>query len=245
MKAVEAANQRDMLQVLLSIESVHEYTAFFSQYINQKYRVKPITSPISKFFNPKAIIVTGEHGDQLFGRHLLKSYVRKGSAHLDYRDYLPIILTERFGNPLDAYRVMRYLEPQIAAAPVPIRTLFDCIWWLNFSLKWQQASLRLPVFRRKKVQKTYESMRHFFGDQRFQAWSLANPTVRSTFVWKHYKDVAKQYILQFTGDLAYYCNKKKVPSLRQLMIDPKLKKQYRIQAFMSEDFQPIFNLVEK
>ena len=106
MKAVEAANQRDMLQVLLSIESVHEYTAFFSQYINQKYRVKPITSPISKFFNPKAIIVTGEHGDQLFGRHLLKSYVSKGSAHLDYRDYLPIILTERFGNPLDAYRVM-------------------------------------------------------------------------------------------------------------------------------------------
>ena len=245
MKAAEASDQRDLVQILLSMDSVQEYGAFYRQYINNKYRVQMISHPISEFLNPKALTVTGEHGDQLFGSMLLEPYVLGGSAHLDYQDVVPLVLTKLFGNPEDAYRVMRYLEPQIAAAPVPIRSLFDWIWWLNYSLKWQQVTLRMAVFRKKEVRETYESLRHFFRDPRLQAWSLANPSVRSAFVWKHYKDVAKQYILQFTADQNYYSNKKKVPSLKNVMLKPEVRRLYRSQVFMWEDFVPNFNMVER
>jgi hypothetical protein len=242
MKAAEARDCRDRVRVLLSHSSVHEYPGFFLRHINGAYRFRSVTHPIAEFLNPAVINVTGEHGDQLFGSQLLESYVRRGLGGVDYRDILPLVILERLGNPRSAHRVERYLEPVIAAAPVPIRTLFDCMWWLNFSLKWQDVTLRLSVFRGDETCAVYGSLRHFFRDERFQAWSLANGAERLPPGWTRYKDLAKQYIFAFSGDQAYYRHKEKEDSLKNVLVDSASTVAYR--AFMCEDFRPVVSTVE-
>ncbi|MGH2558710.1 MAG: hypothetical protein ACRDJH_06570 [Thermomicrobiales bacterium] len=244
MKAAAARGRGDVVRVLLSLDSVHEYPGFFLRHVNGKHRIQAVTHPITEFLDPAVITVTGEHGDQLFGSHLLESYVRRGVGGVDYREILPLVLLERLHSARSAYRVGRYLEPVIAAAPAPapMRTLFDCMWWLNFALKWQEVTLRLAAFRGDQARAVYGSLRHFFRNEQFQAWALANPTIRHVPVWAHYKTKAKQYILDYTGDQAYYRTKEKEDSLKNVMVSPASPNGYRV--YMREDFRPVINPVD-
>jgi hypothetical protein len=245
MQVVEPDDRRALVEVLVSIESIQEYPSFYQNHIKGKYHVKPVADPITKYVDPSAIVVTGEHGDQLFGSHLLRRYVEGGSAHLPYWDVLPFVLTENLGSAKKADDVLRYLEPQVAAAPVTIRTLFDCLWWLNFSLKWQQVTLRLAVFKNEEVRETFGSMRHFFRDRRFQSWSLSNPSARSTATWERYKDAAKQYIFSFTGDMEYYLTKTKELSLKRVFVKSELRKKYQCHVFMRDNYRPVFKYMDR
>ena len=245
MKVAEAQGCQDRIKILLSTASIHEYPEFYLTWIKDRYRTKPVSPPLSHFLKPDAITVTGEHGDQLFGIYLLEPYVAGGSAQLDYEDMLPYVLTEHLRFPKRADRVMRYVEKQITEAPVPIKSLFDCLWWFGYSLKWQQVTLRLPVFRREQVQETYTVLHHFFRSTRFQAWSLANPAGKSTVDWGQYKAPAKQYILDFTGDIDYYREKKKELSLKHMIVRSGFRKEHRALVYMRENFEPNFEFVER
>jgi hypothetical protein len=242
MKAAAARGCGDWVRVLLSLDSVHEYPRFFLRHINGRYRTQAVTHPISASLDPAILTVTGEHGDQLFGSHLLESYVRRGVGGEDFQEILPLVLLERLGSPRSAYRVRRYLEPVIAAAPIPIRTLFDCMWWLNFALKWQEVTLRLAAFRGEQARAVYGSLRHFFRDKRFQAWSLANTAGRCVPVWTSYKTEAKRYILDYTGDRDYYRTKEKEDSLKNVIANFASPNGYSI--YMREDFRPVVTAVE-
>ncbi len=239
-KAATAQQELGRVRVMLSMSSIHEYPGFFLRHIDGQVAVQPVTHPIAEFLDPGLLNVTGEHGDQLFGSHLLQSYVRRGVAHADYREILPLVLLERLRNPLSARRVRRYLEPVIATAPVPIRSLFDCMWWLNFTLKWQEVSLRLAVFRGDETRAVVDSLRHFFRDERFQRWALAHTPGRPVAAWTDYKEVAKRYILEFTGDDRYFRTKEKEDSLRNVIADPALPVEKRV--FMRDDYRPVVEL---
>jgi hypothetical protein len=242
MKAAETSGCGERVRVLLSLDSVHEYPRFFLREINGRYRCRSICHPIAEYLDPAVITVTGEHGDQLFGSHLLESYVRRGLGGVDYREILPLVLLERLRSIRAAARVGRYLAPVFAAAPVPIRSLFDALWWLNFCLKWQDVTLRMPVVRGQEARAIFAWLRHFYRGDRFQAWALANAG-RCPPVWARYKDVAKRYILDYTGDDAYYRYKEKELSLRNLLTDPVSGTGYRV--LMREDFRPVFSAVER
>lgn len=236
-KAAEARGYARNVRVLLSLDSVHENPAFFLQHIDGRYEIASAAYPISAALDPGACNVTGEHGDQLFGSQLLESYVRRGLAGVAYRDIFPLVVAERVRS-LDAlWRVARYLDPVIAAAPVPIRTLFDCLWWLNFSLKWQDVSLRLAAFHGDHARVISDSIRHFFRDERFQAWALAQRESRCPSTWARYKDVAKRYILDFTGDRSYYRTKETEDSLRNVIVSQTSATVPRI--YMTEDFRAV------
>jgi hypothetical protein len=243
LRAVERIGHRELVRVLLSHDSVREYPKFYLRYIHARVPVVPISATISQALDRSSLIVTGEHGDQLFGSYLLEPYVRTGAAELDYQDVLPVILARKLESARAADQVMRYLERHIASAPVPVLTLFDCMWWLNFSLKWQQVTLRLPVFCRRDVRETHDSMRHFFRDPRFQAWSLANRWIRITPAWDLYKHVAKQYVLAFTGDVDYFRFKEKEPSLKRVMVAPDAAREHQFKVVMRSDFEPRFSAI--
>nr|VFK79695.1 MAG: hypothetical protein BECKSD772D_GA0070982_106013 [Candidatus Kentron sp. SD] len=246
MKASEKLETSNYLQVMLTMDSVNEYPDFYKNYIIGKYKTIPCSSPISEFLELDCVNVTGEHGDQLFGSHLLKEEVETGSAYLKYKDVLPLKLMQFFSSSKKVDRLMKYIEPQIDASPIRINTLFDCIWWLNFSLKWQQVTLRLPVFRMRDVEETYNSIYHFFRDSRFQAWSLANSSLRKeVFAWKDYKSVAKEYIYSFANDSMYRSGKVKEPSLKKVMVKRNVRKNHFYRISMKEDFIPDVTLVER
>jgi len=244
MKVVEKQGRHQLLRILLTQHSVQEYPQFYLRYVKGRYAQVAVTPPIAECLNPGYLNVTGEHGDQLFGSQLLAPYVQEGVSHRRYDAMLPEVVFDALQNATRTDRVVRYLEPVIERAPVRIRTLFDCLWWLNFSLKWQHVTLRLAALRKEQARNVYLSLRHFFRDERFQQWSLVHHPARGVSKWARYKDAAKEYIRAFTGDEQYYLHKQKEPSLGNVMKNANGVRP-RLCIFMREDFCPVTSVFEK
>ena len=243
MKVAERQGQRHLLRILLTQKSVEEYPHFYVRYLKDRYKQVPVTPPIADFLDPNCINVTGEHGDQLFGSQLLAPYVQEGIAHHRYDVMLPEVVLDVFQNVRKTDRLIRYLEPVIDKAPVRIRSLFDCLWWLNFSLKWQHVTLRLAALRKQQSHNVYLSLRHFFRGQPFQQWSFAHHPTRGVTAWPRYKDAAKEYIRAFTADEEYYRHKQKEPSLGNVMKSADGQRP-RVGIYMHEDFEPVSSVLE-
>lgn len=242
LKAAVLRNCVERIQVLLTLDSIREYPRFFLQHVDGHLLIRRIRSPIAHYIDKRAFTVTGEHGDQLFGSHILRSYVQRGFGAVEYQDVLTPVLLERLKSIRAAHRVRRYFQPVIDAAPMPIRTLFDYFWWLNFALRWQEVSLRLCVFGGEDAALIQGATRHFFRDPRFQIWAINRHASRCPPSWDRYKDEAKRYIREFTGDDDYYRTKEKEDSLRNVM--PRSDDGTQIGIFMGESFRPFMKSLD-
>jgi hypothetical protein len=240
MRAVERRGCPDRLVILLSMDSVLEYPEFYLRFIDGRFPVVSVQPPMAQAVQPGALNVTGEHGDQLFGSQLLAPSVRREVAHEPYRDLLPLVMLERLRNPLDVWRVGRYLQPVLDSAPAPVVSLFDALWWLNFSLKWQDVSLRMVGLSGELAPARFGALRHFFRTDAFQCWSIATTPGRPVRAWTDYKTPAKEYIRTFTGDERYFRQKIKEDSLRNVLGASGPVARNRI--YMREDFRPVVTL---
>jgi hypothetical protein len=221
---------RTRIQVVCSAHSIQEYPEFFHRHISGRFSCLVTTQPIGMVLDDSKLIVTGEHGDQLFGSVKLKNLVENGLALRPHRSSMAELLVADCGSAEAAERMLRYLEPQIEAAPVSIDTVFDYFWWVNFSLKWQHVALRLAVFRSTRVWPTYFALRHFFRGKAFQRWALTNSKLRKLREWSLYKSPAKAFIFAFTGDKAYYKSKAKEPSLQNVLVDRGQRGRQRVRV---------------
>lgn len=236
--ALEARGDLGRLTVLLTLDSIAEYPWFYENIIMGRLQTAPLPAPLPRALRPDAMTVTGEHGDQLFGSDHLASLVQKGVAHLPYEHIVPLYMAQKLKKAQHAQRLMDYLAPQIAQAPLPIQTAFEYIWWCNFSLKWQQVSLRMLAFTLERdVSALAPSLRHFFADERFQAWSLSHPELRSVRDWTAYKLPAKKVILEATDDFHYFAHKQKEPSLKHVLVDRARQGEQRYRVHMYPDLQ--------
>lgn len=237
MKATDRIGKPDLLEVVCSDRSIEEYPLFFEEHIKGRYNVTKLEGPVPKALDPSYVNVTGEHGDQLFGSMLLEPYVKNGTAQLPYEDTLPRVIEESLGSEQKAGVVIDYLTEQFGAAPIEISSLFDALWWINYSMKWQHVTLRLPAFS-NNARAVHDSLEHFFRNDDFQAWTLGNNDIREVEDWSRYKDAAKRYILDFTGDQEYYRTKTKEGSLQHVMRDKSAPNGYMVH--MTKNFRPVF-----
>jgi hypothetical protein len=235
-KAAFSSALRSRIEVVCSAHSIREYPAFFADHVTGTFSTLVTTRAIGDTLDHRNLIITGEHGDQLFGSVKLEPLVRNGTAGLPYRKVLPKVLAEEIGSEAVAHALTEYLAPQVARAPVPIRTVFDYIWWVNFSLKWQHVSLRIPVFRRRHCWATYLALRHFFRYDGFQRWALEHRALREIKEWRRYKEPAKRYIYSFTNDAVYYENKTKEPSLKNVLVETGTERpiRFRVHAWLGQ-----------
>jgi asparagine synthetase B (glutamine-hydrolysing) len=79
-KALEREDRLDTLHVLLSQESVQEYQRFFAEVIHPHLHYTIFKPPLYPYLDPQCLVVTGEHGDQLFGSDKLRPFVWSGEA---------------------------------------------------------------------------------------------------------------------------------------------------------------------
>lgn len=232
--------EHDQIVPLLNMISIDEYPLFFRRHILHKLPFRHTRSPITSFFGKDQLLVTGEHGDQLFGSDKLLPFIRNGLCYEPWKSVLPIHLFEKFGSRKKVDKLIGYLEPQVNTAPVEIQSIFELFWWFNYSLKWQQVTLRLPVFSfDQDTQSVYERMHHFFRDKRFQQWSIANHPNRACTSPMTYKQAAKDYIYAFTEDEQYLQTKTKEPSLKNVIINRKKQGDIRYRIAMGTDFKPV------
>ena len=218
----ELAERGDLarLEILLSKESVAEYPAFFRDVIEKKLKYILFDPPIFDFLDTGKIIVTGEHGDQLFGSDKAQHFVITRQAFRPFEEILPLVIARKLGSDKFTRQIIEYLAPQVEKSPVEIKTLFDYLWWMNFSLKWQHVSLRMLYSTGKPNLSLDENFLHFFSAKDFQRWSVSNHGSKIKQSWKSYKYVAKECIFDFHRDGNYLLNKEKEQSLKDAIISP-------------------------
>lgn len=204
------------LEIIYSPQSRGEYKLFFKRYVKPHPLRKKI-SHVREALDDTALITTGEHGDQIFGS-VKAANLSMETVRQPWQQTFPEILRQQLASAGRADAVLNYLQPQIEKCPVPLNTLFDLLWWLNFSLKWQAVSIRMLVLKEANdFGKLSQTTHHFFATPHFQQWAMANPDKRIKQDWQSYKWPLKDYILNFTGDTKYHQTKTKVPSLRRLI----------------------------
>lgn len=219
------AQEPERLQIAYSTHSVAEYRLFHKDFV-KKWKGKRVyfTGSVAIPMREEGVLlVTGEHGDQLFGSMLAldqppERLFGPPQAGLD------AFLASRLATPQRAETVKQWLVPVIEACPIPLPRFFDVLWWLNFSLKWQPVSLRLLLqVGRDKVDALEKRLQHFYRTPAFEQWALCNPDKRIdpseqiAPLWASYKWPLKEIIRDFTGDGAFFAEKGKEPSLRSVM----------------------------
>lgn len=208
-------DETDRLEVSYSKKSVAEYRKFYRMLKKRGIRLTEIKT-VSEALRNDALIVTGEHGDQIFGS-MLAGDLEFQHLNVHWRDVLPAHIGTKIGEK-PARVMLEYLKPQLAACPIPLTTTYDFLWWANFSMKWQTVSQRVLATRDTPEDRNAVApmLRHFFRTDDFQRWSLANPDQKIRYDWPSYKYPLKDIIFEFNGDKRYRKKKIKERSLRGL-----------------------------
>ncbi len=218
MQELEHREELHRLKVLLSRESILEFPSFFHQKIEGHLEFLLMDKTIYDHIDLSEINITGEHGDQLFGSDKLKYAVMSGEAYRPYEEILDYVISRKLGTEKYTRDIIDYIAPQLSQSPLPIVTLYDYLWWMNFSMKWQNVSLRIIHGLDQPYTVLNNQLFHFFQSQAFQNWSVSNHQHKIKGEWKTYKYVAKDYINQFHQDTDYLTNKEKEPSLKQVIV---------------------------
>lgn len=221
LSALVQLDQLHRLTILLSKESISEYPSFFKDVIKDKLNYQLIETTIFDTIDSHDIIVTGEHGDQLFGSDKLKYPVISGDAYSPFDQIIDFIIPRKLGTDKYTVQIIDFLDPLIGKSPVKIKTLYDYLWWLNFSLKWQTVSMRLIHGLNRSYLDLERTVFHFFRTEDFQNWSIFNHDKKIKKDWNTYKYVAKEYIYNYHRDEHYLQNKEKEQSLKEVIVNPK------------------------
>ncbi len=203
------------LEIVYSSQSRREYRRFFQETVRNHPRLRKI-SKITQALDNTALITSGEHGDQIFGS--IKALgVPLSELGKPWEQAFPNLLRAQLASSGRADAVLAYLAPQLERCPASLATLFDLLWWLNFSMKWQSISFRMLVtLNQSDFREVQPHVDHFFRTDEFQFWALTNGKNRLPIEWTQYKEPLKAYIRNFNGDKQYYNTKEKEPSLRNM-----------------------------
>jgi hypothetical protein len=216
------AEQKEFITVLLSEESLAENPEFYKRHI--RGILKTDSSMLLPYvIGGKDIVVNGEHNDQVFGSGAIGRMIQSAGIDIVHQSYSRDLFFRLFNaHTHDVPVTNLYLdlfERLKAAAPVPVTTNFDYLWWINFALKWQTVYSRTLSFvsARNRECVTPEYLRTyyapFYNTEDFQLWSMTNPDKKMKDTWKTYKWPCKDIIYAFDGNKEYRDNKTKRNSL--------------------------------
>lgn len=220
-----SAQELERVFILASHHSAFEFPELWNIIVDKfGDRILPSFRPIP-YYCEKGYVITGEHGDQLFGSDVIrKIYHQFGDEgiHKPWPDIMPEIYEDSFG-PDIAPKFIALYEPAIHVCPFPIKTSFDWIWWFNFTNKWQHVKYRLLANDGWHTpEQSFKKVRHFFDTPEWQRWSLDNHDMKIGSTYSSYKLAAKEYIVSATG-FTSYLTKPKVGSLYQIWYSSKFK----------------------
>ena len=219
--------QKENIMVLMTEESIAENPNFYRDHIQGRLRTDSSDS-FSYLLGTRHILLDGEHNDQLFGSDIVASVMQKYGDEVIHTPYRRELFVDFFGGLIDDTAIASFyvdlFEKLFAAAPIPITTVYDGFWWINFALKWQTVNLRkLPFVAPRnaaRVTPEYVATRHlhFYSTDDFQLWSMNNPDKKIKDSWKTYKWPCKDIIYDYTKDAEYRDNKIKRGSLYSLLL---------------------------
>jgi len=234
--------QKKNIVVLLSHESIAENPRFYDEHIRGKLRVES-SIMFMNLLGGGDILLSAELNDQLLGSDLVGQMIARYGSPAIHKPYdrgqvVAIFGASLKGDTETAGFYVDLFERIRDAAPVPIDTNFEFLWWVNFTTKWQACLVYVLLFTPPRnagaVTKDYLDTRFvsFYNTDEFQLWSLNNLDKRIQDTWASYKWIAKQVIYDYTKDAEYRDHKTKVRS-RQVI----LRQQYIGNKFLDENMR--------
>jgi hypothetical protein len=234
--------QRKNIVVLLSHESISENPRFYEDHIRGKLRVESSLMFVN-LLGGNDILLSAELNDQVLGSDVVAQLIVRFGASAIHRPYDRGQMVALFGTALNgdtraAGFCVDLFERLRDAAPVPIHTNFDFLWWVNFTTKWQACLAYVLLFtpprNARAVTREYLDTRFisFYNTDEFQLWSMNNLDKRIKGSWASYKWIAKQLIYDYTGDAEYRDHKTKVRSRPVI-----LRQQPIHNRFLDEDMR--------
>ncbi len=215
-------DQKKNIVVVMSEDSINENPNFYRDHIHGKLRVEPGIMAAYMLLGGNYLIVNGEHNDQLLGSDMVAKLIRKyGESAIQKkysRDLIFGLFNDMTKDDAMTHFYMDTFERLRDAAPMPITTNHDFLWWINFCLKfqlvhffvWSYAGPRnLHLVNRAYLKDHYAP---FYCTEEFQLWSMNNLDKRIKDTWSSYKWICKDVIYQYTKDADYRDNKLKVGS---------------------------------
>lgn len=240
-------NDRERLVIMMDYESIKEYPLFYKTHILGKFKTV-VSSSFDRYFDKSHIIVGGEFNDQLFGSDIVLKFANMFSFDQITQRYTRENITAFFARcgmeDVQAHIWYELLDGNCKSAPVPIITIFDFLWWLNFNFKWQAVFFRMLMRCNTQSQNHIDQQfvetyyHHFYGEEYFQVWSMNNHDKKIKDEWRSYKHHAKELIYEFTNDADYRDNKMKTPSLYKLFVLRRTPKAITTDYEYVYDLQP-------
>lgn len=235
-----SSEQKKRMRVLMTEESISENPNFYREHIYGKLRCESAMLYPYLIGTP-SLLISGEQNDQLMGFDAIGRLMLKYGNDIIYKKWQRDTFFDFFNGYTKMPEVTNFyldlFESLHAAAPMKIETHFHYLWWINFTMKWQNAYMRMltctPARNTSNVNPQYINDHYisFYGTEDFQLWSMNNLDKRIKDEWRTYKWVAKDVIYDFTKDADYRDNKTKRGSLRSVVV------QQNSFTFIDENFK--------
>lgn len=220
--------QRDNITVLLTNQSIAENPRFYEEHIRGQLKLGS-SFTFFDLIGTDCYILSAEHNDMIMGSEKIGKLMNAFGVEHVHAPYDRELMNRFYGAMLgnDTALTSFYLnlyERIAEAAPIPIKTNLEFLWWINFAFKWQACYyymlLFTPARNTKNLSQEYLDTRFisFYNTDEFQLWSMYNTDKRIRDSWKSYKYVCKDIIYDFTKDAVYRDNKIKRGSLGLLLL---------------------------
>jgi hypothetical protein len=191
------------LHLIMTEKSVEEFPELWPE-LKETFagRIYDANEPMKQFHN-MGTLVNGECGDQLFGSSLLARIVHNFGVeafHRKWQDYMPQIYIKMFkGDQAQASLFMRRYFETTKKSPIPIKSVFDWVWWFNYTNKVQHVLLRDLAYEPELTDTYHEKHLPFFYTIDFFRWSIDNHDKKIKGTFRSYKHTAKNFIQKHSG----------------------------------------------
>jgi hypothetical protein len=226
---LKIATQKELNErvlVILNNMSICENPNFYNDHIIKRCNVDSSNKLGSFLGNNKYVVINGEGGDQLFGSAVNNYFFNATSRGSNYVFSEPthdkiVASFDSWTNDIKATeKIIDLLDKVVAAAPIPITTVYHYFWWINFALKWQGVYARTPAYTHPRFQPTLKLEDNFFTFFHFpeaQLWAMNNTDKFIKDSWPSYKYIVKDVIYDYNKDEDYRDNKLKIGSLQHVI----------------------------
>lgn len=210
-------SNKDFLQNLVILHnenSVLENAYFYHKFIDKKFQTQSIDHfQVTAENYDKIMVVDGEVGNQCMDSQIINRFVYH--RMFDFLDKpwrtLPDLTVLVPGG--SQFHVDLILE-SILYSPVPIDTVYDFLWWVNFNFKWDECLLSkiLNFMTNLDASQSAEFFSHslyrFYQQPEMQVWSMLTKDQRREKLTTTGKYFSKRYIHDFDHNELWWANKK-------------------------------------
>jgi len=219
--AEQAANR---IQLVMSQESIEENPWMYEKLIRRGNFDMISGERHGGDWGRDRILVGGEFNDQVLGSDVYRDLTRWRGDGILSKAWSEGLMTEYYLSKglsrSDSEMWTAIFSDHLRRAPCTIETVADWWWWINFSCKWSSVYFRILMYARpgSEISKGYLDGYYyqFYGDDRFQKWSMVDRTYKHQGTWLTYKWLAKRLVSDFLGD-DQYMQKMKRGSLWRLL----------------------------